>query len=382
MRWLSDARPMRALDEIRRDASRGALRLARRQLERALGSGPYRAPLDLARDRVVLLFYEDFDRDRFFKGDRHIKRGLRKIYRSFAGGQRVTGFRVAFTSLTQVLERAGFDVRVNDFALARKNPSYPIGIAGYPHILSGFSLPNPAVLGPGLLDHPGMAPQLMEDPRYKAYLCPSEWCRRLFAKAYGDRCMTWFVGIDTDAWPDLRGEPKDVDFIVYEKVLWNRAEAAPKLVGPILAELKRRGLTAELLSYGRYDYAQYRDLLRRSRGMIFLVEHETQGIACQEAMASNVPILAWDQGLWLDPKRLAFESAPVPASSVPYFGPQCGERFKGLDEFPAALDRFLEGRAIYTPRAFVVERLSMAESARLYIKHYASAGGMEAPPSR
>ena len=43
--------------------------------------------------------------------------------------------------------------------------------------------------------------------------------------------------------------------------------------------------------------------------MIFLVEHETQGIAYQEAMACDVPILAWDQGNWLDPKRLELETA-------------------------------------------------------------------------
>jgi hypothetical protein len=349
--------------------------ILKRRFEQALGAGRYRAPLDLERDRVVLLFYEDFDQDRFFKNDRHIKRALRTVYRTFVGGQRVTGFGVAFASLKQALERLGYEARVNDFALARRNPGYPIGIAGYPHILSDFPLPNPAVLGPGLLDHPGLMPHLMEDPRHKAYLCPSEWYRQIFAKLYGDKCVTWFAGVDTDAWPDLSDQPKDVDFIIYEKILWNRAEAAPKLVGPILAELSRRGLTSARLPYGRYDYAQYRDLLRRARGMIFLVEHETQGLAYQEAMACGVPILAWDQGLWLDPKRLEFESAPVPASSVPYFGPQCGERWKSLDDLPGALDRFLERRATYSPRAFVVERLSMAESARLYLKHYASAGG-------
>ena len=36
--------------------------------------------------------------------------------------------------------------------------------------------------------------------------------------------------------------------------------------------------------------------------MIFLCEHETQGIAYQQALSRNVPILAWDRGGdWQDP---------------------------------------------------------------------------------
>ena len=35
----------------------------------------------------------------------------------------------------------------------------------------------------------------------------------------------------------------------------------------------------------------YRALLRRSKSMLFLCESETQGMAYQEALASNVPVL-------------------------------------------------------------------------------------------
>ena len=220
----------------------------------------------------------------------------------------------------------------------------------------------------------------MEDPRFKAYLCLCEWHQRLFARHYGDACAAWFAGVDLDAWPDRRGDPKDIDFIVYEKLLWDRERSAPKLVEPILAELSRRGLTAEVLRYGHYNHEQYRRLLSRARGMIFLVEHETQGLACQEAMASSVPILAWDQGFWLDPSRLLYDNEPVPASSVPYFDARCGERFKDLEDLPAALDRFLERRDTYAPRAFVAERLSMEKSAEIYMDLYRRAGGLRAAP--
>jgi hypothetical protein len=47
--------------------------------------------------------------------------------------------------------------------------------------------------------------------------------------------------------------------------------------------------------------------------MLFLCEHETRGLAYQEALASNVPILAWDTGFWLDPRRPLYDPNPVPA---------------------------------------------------------------------
>ncbi len=66
----------------------------------------------------------------------------------------MSGLQIWFLALRTALERAGHRVVVNDYALARRNPRYPVGIAGYPHILGRWTLPNPAILGPGLIDHP------------------------------------------------------------------------------------------------------------------------------------------------------------------------------------------------------------------------------------
>jgi glycosyltransferase involved in cell wall biosynthesis len=107
--------------------------------------------------------------------------------------------------------------------------------------------------------------------------------------------------------------------------------------------------------------------------MVFLCEHETQGLAYQEALACNVPVLAWDQGYWLDPVRERYSREPVRASSVPYFSDACGERFVDADAFPEALDRFLSHLSTYEPRRYVREHLSLAESARRYLEVYTAA---------
>jgi glycosyltransferase involved in cell wall biosynthesis len=329
--------------------------------------------LDLERDKVVLLFFEDFDKDVLFPGDRQLVRLARRSYHALRGKQRVSGFEVAFLKLKSALERAGYSVVVNDFKLARGNPRYPIGIAGYPHVLERWSLPNPCVLGPGLLDHPRVRPDLMTDPRFRSYIVPSQWMKDLFERTYADRCFIWFGGTDLNEWPDFRGEPKDIDILLYDKILWDREAIVKSVLEPILAELLRRRLRVQVVRYRTYDHPTYRALLARSQAMLFLCEHETQGLAYQEALACNVPVLAWDQGYWLDPLRSSYESTPVESSSVPYFSAECGERFADRDGFAEALDRFLERRAHYEPRRYVAAHLSFEESARVYLEHYRAA---------
>lgn len=335
--------------------------------------------LTLGRD--VLLFFEDRDRDTFVKGDRRFRRRLRKGVALFRPNrQRVSGFEMSFKLLQQGLAAVGQRVHLNDFALARRNPEFPIGLCGYSHVLQHRRLPNPAVLGPGLFDHPLQDLALFDDPRNVSYLVLCTWMRDLFARWYeGDHLFLWFGGIDVADWPEAR-QNGDIDVLVYDKIRWNRDTLVPALREPLLDELRRRGLTFEIVRYGQYTLGAYKKLLKRSKAMLFLCEHETQGMAYQEALASNVPVIAWDQGLWLDPNRRMWEPLDVPATSVPYFAAQCGERFKGLDDFFPTLDRFLAKLSTYAPRAWVAENLTPVASGELYLRAYYHAAARRPRP--
>jgi glycosyltransferase involved in cell wall biosynthesis len=322
--------------------------------------------------KALLLFYREFEQDKFVKYDRYLKRIARPFYNLLHHRQKQTGFAVSFELLKRALLQSGWVVRINDRALARRNPTYPVGLVGFPSVLDDWDLPNPAILGPSLYDHPLLAPQLMQDTRFRKYLVLAPWMYDMFRPVYGDACVRWHAGIDTEVWRDTGSCGKDIDFLIYDKIRWNHDQLAGELLHPIEHHLRRRGLRIHTVRYKLHDHLTYRQLLQRSRAMIFLCEHETQGLAYQEALASNIPILAWDNGYWLDPLWRRVSERMIPASSVPFFSKECGERFAKLDEFQSALDIFLDRMDSYEPRSFVIKNLSLQESATIYSRAYFS----------
>jgi glycosyltransferase involved in cell wall biosynthesis len=327
---------------------------------------------EITERKAILLFYQEAESDKFIKYDRHLKRLVRPLYNLTHQRRKKTGYTVLSELLTRSLSRAGYTVRLNDYASARKHPHYPVGLIGIRTLVERWKLANPVLLGPALYDHPMQAPRLMDDPRFRTYLLSSQWAYDFYSRYYGKACAQWFVGIDTAQWPDTSGKVKDIDFLIYDKIRWNHDRFESSLLEPIQNALRARGFRVETVRYLFHDHASYRRLLERSRAMVFLCEHETQGIAYQEAMACNVPILAWDNGYWLDPLAYRFEKEMVPASSVPFFSPDCGERFADWAGFTPALERFLARLPELKPRRYVCEHLSLERSAEIYAQHYFS----------
>ena len=321
---------------------------------------------------TILLFFEDFERDSFVRGDRFAKRVVKPLWNMITTKQKVFGFQMWFRRLGSSLVNEGFDVRINDYATAAAFPKYPVGIAGYPWALNHWALDNPILLGPGMFDHPLQKPNLFDDPRFRLYLVTCEWNRNLFGGYYGfGRVRDWFGGIDTKDWPSTTNEPKQYDFLIYDKVRWDRGNVARGLLEKIEDTLTRQHLTWTTLKYKGHDHKAYRKALKESRALLFLCEHETQGMAYQEAMASGLPVLAWDPGFWQDPlqRRLGIHE-PIASSSVPYFDDSCGVTFYSPSDFDRSLQRFLEGK--FHPREFVERCLNPTRSASLYASSYFS----------
>lgn len=321
-------------------------------------------PMDIA------LFYHGFETKAFdHPGGRvrsEVRRRLRSGWRSLKRTQVNTGFFTAFLGLRHSLEVTGHRVRVNDFAYARANPRMPIGISGFADAYDKIKLPNPAVFGPGFVPDPDQIETATTGCNIKIFTLPSDWPCRLYT-ALGPAVQPMFCAVDTADWPDLSTCEKTEDFIVYDKIHRDREAREVDLLRPLYAALDARGLRYRTLRYGAHCFADYRDALGRARALLFVSEHESQGLAYQEAMAGNIPVLAWDEGVLMDAREKALAPPGLRVSSVPYFDDRCGLTFR-METMEVQLDLFLARQADFTPRAYVAERLSPAIGAARFLE--------------
>ena len=88
---------------------------------------------------------------------------------------------------------------------------------------------------------------------------------------------------------------------------------------------------------------------------------ESQGIAIQEMLSCNLPLLVWDVKDWQD-RGLPHS---CPATSIPYWDALCGEYFLDLNELENTYERFMSGE--YEPRKFILENLSLNSQAQKII---------------
>ncbi|WP_428929735.1 glycosyltransferase [Marinibacterium sp. SX1] len=324
----------------------------------------------MADPRSVALFYDGFETQAlevpFGSLKSEARRHARAAWRRLRGLQVNTGYFTAFNNLRRSLEARGIEVRVNDFAWARANPKEPIGISGFPRVFDRVHLPNPAVFGPGYVPPPDEIEKIMARCNIKVVTLPSEWPCGLWRDKLGEVAQPMFVAIDLAAWPDTSQMEKPLDLIVYDKIRWRLEDRAADLRDPLLAALDARGLRYRVLRYGAHHLSQFRQALRDARGLVFLCEHETQGLAYQEAMASGLPILAWDEGELVDPHQGRFAPPGLRVSSVPYFDARCGLTFT-RETMIDQLDAFMQAIDGFSPRAYVAEALSPEAGAARYL---------------
>ncbi len=275
--------------------------------------------------------------------------------------------------LMQGLDKIGVPYRFNDFRYIRKHPEEIACIIGKPHILEKFKWKNPIIFGAGIFSHPIDCPDLLKlYPGIKKIVVPGKWMKRAFDPFFGeDMVVSWPVGINTELWsPSIKAAKLNTDFLIYDKVRWLHDEFEKSLIGPIKTKLSSKGLSFETIRYGQYDHSELKDKLSRCKAVLFLCEHETQGLAYQQILSTGTPILAWDRsGFWQDPSYFPHKVKFGPVSSVPYWNDECGIKFENIELFEIALDTFIKkNKANYfAPRSFILNNLTLEICARKYL---------------
>lgn len=336
----------------------------------------------MAASDLVLLFYDGYERCAEPELGpwlvNQARRPARMLWRTLRRQQIWTGHFLTYRSLRRTLERAGCTVKVNDFALARRMPEHPIGVCGYTSALQKVeSLPNPRLVGPAILNSPLQVPGFVEDPRNRLFIVRSEWEQGLFAPFFGDMVRTWSRGYDVSEFVDAKPLPKSVDVLIYDKIYHDRQGHYPRTIAPFIAMLEAQGLSYLMFRYGAYHNEAYTEALKRCRAMAYFSHTDVQGNAQMQASIMNVPIFAWDEGVWLDPLAKQISNKPIACTSVTHFDDRCGLRFK-MATMEALWPQFWGVRERYEPRAYIAEALTLEGSAALYLRHYREAGNMGA----
>jgi len=317
---------------------------------------------------MLNLFYLEPDEDRWLSFDRYPRRIIRHLLR---GNPRPSGHARVFLNLCRGLNHISVPYRVNDFRFARKNPQSLACIVGKSFLLDKIKWKNPILFGAAGYSHPIDDPQLLERLPVKMILVPGPWMKEMCEPYWGKAVEFWPVGIDTHMWQPSGHESKTIDVLIYDKVRWEHDRYETELIRPILAFLQKAGRSYFEIRYGHYREEDFRLALGRCRVMIFLCEHETQGIAYQQCLSCGVPIFAWDRGgPWQDPSYYPHKVIFSPVTSVPYWDERCGRRFSGLAEFEVRWSQFWDDaqRGQFVPRNYVLESLTLERCAQDYLQ--------------
>jgi len=312
--------------------------------------------------RVHLYFLKPPQQDRYLRGDRYVRSLARKLFR-----RKITsGVEKVFTNLCLGFDELHINYSIN-LPFKEIGPDEPVVILGIgKQALQGYDKPNPIIAGIALISHPTQWPDMCTAYPVAKYLQHTEWAKNIYLPYYGTHvCELWPAGIDTRKWAPPKNRQHRYDILIYNKIRWDYPQIDEALRTPIVRQLNELGLCFTEITYGTYREADYYKLLRQSRAMIFLCEHESQGFACCEALSMNVPVFAWDQKHCLDPERFTWGTPDIPSSSVPFFDPDCGMTFLDFREFKTNIGEFwnkVTGGS-FSPRNYVLKNITLKQSA-------------------
>ena len=208
------------------------------------------------------------------------------------------------------------------------------------------------VIGPQIWSFDEHVNTLRENPHYyKTIVTPSQWVKDLYVNKCGfpeDKVSVWPVGITL---PEYERK-KEYGCLVYYK---RRDQEELSKVRELLSD---RHIPYNVMEYGQYSQNALEILAPESDFCFVLNGTESQGIAIQEIMSYNTPMLVWDIESWEDQGP----EWSVPATSVPYWSDECGERFINIDDMEVTFDRFYSRIGEYNPRKYVEDNLSYKKS--------------------
>lgn len=246
------------------------------------------------------------------------------------------------------------------------------------YALSKLNSINPdtkVIIGPNLYVLPRDIPSTT-DMRRCLYIHPSPWAVNFWRYLGFNKCNMdyWPTGIDTETHRPFNTIRDTV--LVYFKQRYHEE------LNNVVFELKKRNINYKVIEYGKYKHQDYLINLKRTKYIVWIGRQETQGIALEEALSMNIPIIVFDVsrfGHWhtahKDMKKFNdFENAYPDATSAYYFDKSCGEKTRDIKMVPHLIEKMEEDFLKYHPREYITKNLNLKKQAvefiNLYEKHF------------
>lgn len=297
---------------------------------------------------------------------------LNIISRSYVSNT-ISGPQKVVTSLIKGLDELGYPYCINKDLTATSQ----LWIHDDPVALrEAARLGLNAVVGPNIYILPRNIPTDIDLSKF-VYIHPSVWAQDMWTHLGFKKCPLdhWAAGIDTNEFTE-RTKPDDGEVIIYFK------QRHKEELAHIESILKKKNISYKIISYGHYKQSEYIEVLKKARYVIWLGRQESQGIALEEAMAMNVPILVWDvlnMGHWTptEKEKKIFndtELAYDKATSAEYFDDRCGIKVKLAEQIESSITQMEVEWKNFQPRAYILENLSLKKQAKdlieLFNKYY------------
>lgn len=233
-----------------------------------------------------------------------------------------------------------------------------------------------AIAGPNIYILPKNIPEKI-DMSYLVYIQPSKWIRDFWLEVGFKRCPldVWPSAIDTEEFSE-RPRPQDGKVLIYFK------QRYVEELDFIKDLLEKKNIKYEVITYGFYGQKEYVEKLKNVRYVIWIGRHETQGIALEEALSMNVPMIVWDVesiGHWSPRQKdkniySTEELAYTNTTSAEYFDERCGIKTKFQDTIESSIEKMETDWEKLLPRQYILENLGLEKQARellyLYTKYF------------
>lgn len=266
--------------------------------------------------------------------------------------RKTTGPKKVVTNLILSLEKAGVPYVINRSTDVCKN----IWIQDSAFLLKKISNNNTnlnIIAGPNIFVNPEeIDPQI--NLQQVTYLTPSSpveknWRQRGYKL---NNFKVWPAGIDTDTYKPNSEKTRSKVLLYFKKRGIEDLSYAKDL-------LLKKGINFEVITYGSYKQDDYKKNLEQTKYIFWVGCYESQGIALQEAMSCDVPILIWDIAVPVT----VYDSE---STSAPYFDERCGHKTKDKDNLDRLLGLMEESWQTMHPREYVLENLSLEKSLQIF----------------